>query len=179
MKHNIDSAGGSPLSPEPKRSFRYQGLEGPSGLGGWLVLVQISLYLNTLTLLASLVSSVTMMNSDVWVKLTDDSSSFYHPLWQPFYVFVMVHAVLQLALMIWILVDLYRKKTRTRVLIITFLMLTVLWGLIDTILINQIDLGRAMDDGKSFQYLFRALLYCLVWVPYLLRSKRVRNTFVR
>ena len=36
----------------------------------------------------------------------------------------------------------------------------------------------AKDDPESHSALFRAIVRCVIWVPYMYRSRRVRNTFI-
>jgi len=118
------------------------------GLGGWLVLPQIGLYLSILSNLVSLLR---------------DPVNFFSGGW----------SVLMIAFIVVILVQLYKKKTILPTLII------ILYSLGAIIQLVSIFLARMGGFEFNVAYeLMRIAVPCLIWIPYFVRSKRVKATFV-
>lgn len=152
---------------------------GVSGLGGWLVLVQIGLYLTIVMLILQIaVYNLPSFLGETWQLLTSKESLYYDPLWKPLLIFEAVYNVAFFFFTIYILVQFYRKKSMVPRLMIIFYGVSLVIGIVDFIFLNQIALAKELEDGSSIRDLFRSVLTCLIWIPYFLKSVRVRNTFV-
>ena len=150
-----------------------------SGLGGWLMLVQIGLYLTIVLSLRQLVTyNFDILASEYWTLLTSRDSEFYHPLWGPVIIFETIYNISLIAYVVFILVHFYRRKRIVPALMIIFYAGSMLAGMLDFILLQMIPLAREAEDGSSNRDIFRSIVTCLIWIPYFLRSARVRNTFV-
>lgn len=164
----------SPLN-EVKRDYSKFGV---SGLGGWLVLIQIGLYVTIIRLVVQLFQyNLYSFTGDAWDLLTTKDSSMYDPLWKPIIIFEAVYNVLFLLFSIIILVQFYRKKLMVPRLMILFYSLSLGVGIVDYILMQQIDLARLLEDGSSIREIIKSGITCLIWIPYFLKSERVANTF--
>ena len=152
---------------------------GVSGLGGWLILVQIGLYFTVILLIIQIaVYSLPSFSEENWRVLTSKESSLYDPLWKPLIVFETVYNLLFLIFTVYIIVLFYRKKSIVPRLMIIFYSASLLVGIMDYILLQQIALAKEIEDGSSVRDLVRSGITCLVWIPYFIKSVRVRNTFV-
>jgi len=157
----------------------YRPLGGVSGLGGWLVLVQIVLYLNLILLVFQLLQyNLPSFSPDVWGVLTSKDSESYHPLWGPVIVFEAVANALMFFYCILLLVFFYNKKAILPRMMIIFYAAGLFVSIMDYVLALQIPAIREMEDGSSLQDLSRSIVSTAIWIPYFLRSKRVHNTFV-
>ncbi|WP_213505945.1 DUF2569 domain-containing protein [Paenibacillus faecis] len=153
---------------------------GVSGLGGWLVLVQISLYATILMLLARIREYVSgfLLNPESWSVLTTPSSPAYHPLWGPAIIFEAVYFVSMFIFCIMILIMFYSKKRVLPRLMIIAYSAGLLFGIIDTVLIFQIPMPAGMLDASSIREVVKSAIICAIWIPYFLKSERVKNTFI-
>ncbi|MNR45158.1 hypothetical protein D3C85_1639780 [compost metagenome] len=50
--------------------------------------------------------------------------------------------------------------------------------IVDAVLLSNIPSSDEWVSGNRVEDIARTLLTCLIWITYVLRSKRVRNTFV-
>lgn len=149
------------------------------GLGGWLGFFQFSLYTSLLLgIITIIVNIIPIYGSEAWETLTDPSSVAYDPLWKPLIIFETVGNIISMLLIILILVMLYAKKSMLPKLVIIMLVYNILLVAVDYSLLQQISLVDQIEDANSTKEISRSILYACVWIPYFLRSKRVRNTFV-
>lgn len=153
---------------------------GPSGLGGWLVLVQIGLIATLFMVAFQLLNyNLPSFSPEYWDILTSVQGELYHPLWAPLIVFEAASNVLLLLLCIFSLVLFYQKKALLPRVIILFYCSSLLISLIDYIMLLNIPLSREVSEGSGIRNLIRSAFTCAIWVTYFLKSERVRNTFVR
>ena len=153
---------------------------GPSGLGGWLILPVIGLCLTPLRILAVMATDYAPIFQDgVWENLTTPGSGAYHELWGPLIIFEIVGNLFFVISAIALIFLLFRKSHRFPVLMIGFLLLNPAFVIIDHFLGNLIPFIANLDDPATFTEITRAVGGAMIWVPYFLVSKRVKNTFVK
>lgn len=176
-----------PASPD-RRATR-QRAAGPSGLGGWLVLPIIGLAATLcLSVWSLLWNVVPMFRSDTWTKLTSPSSETYHWLWQPWMMFDAFTLVVMVLGSIALLMMILRKRRsvpRYAVIFYTFCIVAIAFDvaagmvvLVDWLHAAGLDAAADTVRLASLRNCGQALVLAAVWIPYFLRSKRVRNTFV-
>jgi hypothetical protein len=154
---------------------------GPSGLGGWLVLPIIGLFL---TLVFAVIwmsrDALPTLQGDIWPQIpTSGRSTITFEVFANL-VFIVVPIVL--------LVLLFLKRRLLPRLIVGFYAFIFLAVLADSIAIFLIgpqlipDAGLREEAGWSGSAIagdiVRAVIMCAIWIPYFLFSKRVKNTFV-
>lgn len=155
---------------------------GISGLGGWLILVQIGLFVSVIGGFISIFTKIIpTFDPAVWEVLTTPGTEWYHPLWGPLVVFETIFAIASLVLVIYLLICFYLKKSFVpRLFIILYagnLMVTVIDSVLMSIIHNATGI---MDESTSlFSDVIRNAITCAIWIPYFLKSERVANTFVR
>lgn len=152
---------------------------GVSGLGGWLILIQIGLYLTLIGLIIIIRDSFYNYSDEIWQLLSTEGTIYYHPLWRPIFIFESIYNILFFIFTITILVQFYRKKSIVPRLMIIFYSLSLLIGIFDYIMMQQIPLARELEAASSIRDLIKSTVTCLIWIPYFLKSERVMNTFVR
>ncbi len=161
--------------------------QGPSGLGGWLVLPIIGLFGAILWNAAYLFGTIAP-SLDTWSVLTTPGNEFYHSLWAPTLVFETFVTVVLMAAPIGLLVLLFQKRRILPALMVAFYGFLSLTSVIDAILMISFvapwstSIGdpeyAAAATSDAGQLIFRAIVLAAVWIPYFLVSKRVKNTFV-
>ena len=118
------------------------------GLGGWMILIQIGLYLSILSMLVDTFGS-------------------------PMDLFSLVWGLLMLGFTIFALVMMYTKKALfPKLMIILYSVGAVVQLAVIAILrIQGVEFNVALEIIKT-------AIPCLIWIPYLIRSKRVKATFI-
>ncbi|MEC0226123.1 DUF2569 domain-containing protein [Paenibacillus alba] len=153
---------------------------GLSGLGGWLILVQIGIYVTMVMFILQFVTyTLPSFQPETWHRLTSVDSENYHPLWGPILVFEMLYNVLVFFFCLFILLNMYQRKARLPRLMIIFYSTSLGIAIVDTLLLNMIPSIRDLEEVSSLKDVFRAVVACAIWIPYFITSERVRNTFVR
>lgn len=166
-----------PLIEEQKTDYRPLGV---SGLGGWLILIQIGLFLTVILLAVQLFQQIIpTFTTETWEMLTSKQSDYYHPLWGPVLIFEMVYNTLFLLFSVYTIFAFYSKKAILPRLMIIFYGLSLLVGIIDYLLLLQIPLAKELEDGSSIREIAKSVITCAIWIPYFIKSERVHNTFVR
>jgi hypothetical protein len=161
-----------------EKKYDYRSLS-ISGLGGWMIFVQIGLYITILMLLGQIFQYLPIFTDGTWNTLTQTGSEIYHPLWGPVIIFEMIYNILFLLFSAFILITLYRKKSIFPTLMIIFYSGSFIIRIIDQILIYQIALVVELEDGSSIREILKSVITCAIWIPYFIRSERVHNTFIQ
>lgn len=139
----------------------------PVGFRGWLLLPLFSVTLAPLALAAT--------STYIWIAMADK----WAPMWQQSAPRVVVSAgelVVNLALMFFafVVASHFWRKTKRAPKLYTVFMLTSLAALA-TDYIAGTALHLDPDNGKL---LIKQGVACLIWIPYMRVSERVKNTFV-
>jgi transglutaminase-like putative cysteine protease len=163
------------LEPEPDVLGRRL-----SGLGGWLILVGLGLVLGPFRIALGLAQLLPVYSLDTWQLLTTPSSESYHALFAPLLIFELL-ANLTLLVFSGLLVILFFQRRRTFPwLFILFLLFTAGVYTVDELGSARIHVAVSEQPHKNEpQDLARSYVACAIWIPYMLRSKRVKATFVR
>lgn len=161
-----------------KRGMKLMSNE-PKGIGGWLVLVQIGLFLTIFTLILSVIHFFfTTLGGEVWDTLTSPDSNVYDPLWKPTLIFELAGNVVFLFFAAFLVVLMYRKKASFPRWMILFYAANTLFHIVDYVLLTNIPLLAEFGEDPDVQSIGRSMVLLLVWIPYFIRSRRVRNTFI-
>lgn len=151
-----------------------------SGLGGWLTLIQLGLIFSFLLALVNLFSySIPSFYPETWDTLTSEHSLSYHPLWAPTIIFEFLMNVGIIIFSAYIIVNFYQRKLIVPRLMIVFYIVSLLIAMFEYVLMLQIPDWKELDDGSLIRDISKSILTCVIWIPYFLRSVRVKNTFVK
>lgn len=150
---------------------------GVSGLGGWLVLVQIGLYTSIIGRFVTMIQSFSMLGSETGSLLTSPNSPYYHPVWKPAFIFEGISSVIMLLFIIIILTSFYQKKRALPRLMIILYSVNFLLLLMTVLLVNEIPIAKEVQGVNYTSTLIGGVLGCAIWIPYFIRSERVKNTF--
>ena len=151
----------------------------PSGIGGWLYLVGIGLYLTPIRIAAEIVKGVRPLKPGTWHAVTTPGTRAYHPLFGPL---IVGELVFNAALLIWAVVLLYLFFTKRRsfpVAMITFMIVRVVGQVADVGVALMIPAAAARIGPAVYGALAGSILVAAIWVPYFVTSRRVEATFVR
>ena len=154
--------------------------DGPSGLGGWLILPAIGLLFAPLRILGYLFGDIIPIFQDgAWEVLTTPGSEMYHALWAPLIIFETVGNLFFVGFTLVLLVLFFTKSHRFPKLMIAYLVLNLVFVVADTVLAEFIPFIAGEHDPETYKEIARGVFGVVIWVPYFLVSKRVKNTFVK
>lgn len=157
-----------------------EGAQGPKGIGGWLIIPLIGLLLMPLKLLFSLHNDfLPIFQEGYWEVLTTPGAEAYHHLWAPLLIFEIVGNVFFVLFDLVLLYLLFTKHHLFPKLFIAFLASNVVFVTADYFAADLIPAIAAQSDPEALRELRRTIVGALIWIPYMLRSERVRNTFLK
>lgn len=145
---------------------------GPRGLGGWLIIPLIGLVVTALIIASKLYSDV----GSVAYLLTLMRRGFrlLDVQWAPAVVSIACELGL-LVLAIVLMVQAYRRKRAFVWNFVTYLALLPVWSLLAATVLGA---GGAALGPADLRMFIRDAAGSLIWIAYMLQSRRVRNTFV-
>jgi len=167
----------NPPSRFPLRSKKHGELI--VGRGGWMVLVAFGIFVRPLFTTYRLSQSVSDLDLNVWNFLTTSGYENYHILWGPAILgsamanaFLLPIGILQIILY-------FQLRTSFPIPVILELVFLFLLTLISAIVYQILPGVGEEAKVETLTQAAKIFLASLVWIPYLLVSKRVRNTFVK
>lgn len=157
-------------------------LPGISGLGGWLILIQISLIASLLLLVVDLSQVSVIMSPADQGMFSEADLDLYHRVMNPLLWYGVISNVFLLIIVIVNLVLLYMKKRQFPRMMIMLYLANVLAAIGTWIMIGQTEIPGALnafDTAPARNLTIRSILTCCIFIPYFLKSVRVKNTFVK
>ncbi len=147
------------------------------GIGGWLLLVAFGLLVRPITfLVANFQIYPSVFNLENWQGLTQIGQANYHPFWMAILLFELTYNTLAFIFCLLLLVLFFKKRAAWPRCFIAFFIFVVSGLLIDLLLAHQIPATAALA-GESTKSLVHWLGAAAIWIPYSLKSKRVKATF--
>ncbi len=150
-----------------------------TGLGGWLILVGIGVILSPITLLVDGYALLEFFKEGGIDLLSDPTSEIYHP---SLLYFIYAECVVNVVLLICSVYAVYlyfSKHFRFPKFYIGLMIGYLLILLIDCMVSDYLVPQETAFDDETIIELAKSALRCVIWVPYLLLSVRVKNTFVQ
>jgi|SRR3989344_2065031 len=149
------------------------------GLGGWLVLVGLGIIISPLLIIGQIfpIYSQLFSNGD-WAALTTPGTEAYNPLWAPILFGEM--AINGGLVLVWVRIAFlfFSEKKVFPKWYIGILLFTLAFILIDALAIKSVLPNEPLFDAETAKGFGRSLVVSLIWIPYMLVSKRVKATFV-
>jgi len=150
-----------------------------AGLRGWLAFLSIGLWLRPLWVLTNVAPSlVAVFTNGSWETLTNPTSPQYHPLWKPTLGLEVVSNCVIVVGGLALLVLFYQRSPRFPRWFIGLAVFVPLFVLADAWLYTRISPNEPFWDPSTIRAFSSSLVGGLIWVPYILMSKRVKATFV-
>ena len=153
----------------------------PKGLAGWLILPGLGLIIYPVQNIISLYRDfLPIFRDGYWQVLTIPGSEDYHHLWGPYLLFEIsgniIFIIFNVFLIFWFLFKSYIFPK----MIIIFYVSNLIFLIADFLLGNMIPAVAAEPtDSEVIMDLARVVYTNVIWVPYFLVSKRVKNTFIK
>jgi len=141
--------------------------------------VAVGVCLTPIRIAAEIVRGLRPLEPTTWHAVTTPGTRAYHPLFGPL---IVGELVVNAALLIWAGVLVYLFFARRRIFpvaMIAFMITRVAVQAVDVGLASIIPAAAARMGPAAYGGLAAGVLVALIWVPYLIKSRRVEATFVR
>lgn len=154
------------------------------GLGGWLVLVILGLFVTVLFQAYGAYESVTMFTYGTVEFLSDPSSGVYIPGYGGLLKFELIAEIIFLAAGIYLVYLFFKKSRKFPKYYVSFLVITIIYLILDYALFSSVSVSgevqQIIDDTLSEQggEIGKTVIGALVWGAYMRKSKRVKATFI-
>lgn len=167
-------------TPETRGLPPYRALdETYSGLGGWLILVGIGIVLGPIILIWQGVMVFSAALGDgVLFAFANPGSEFHNPLGAAVIAFEMIANVAMVGLTIYQAMLFFGKKRKFPGFFIGMQLAYIALVLVDATLVSLAFPEIPVFDAETSSLLVRAIVPAMIWIPYMLVSKRVKQTFV-
>jgi len=149
------------------------------GIGGWLILVAIGIVITPIRLtIIMLTTYPEIFSTGTWEALTTQGTYVYSPMWGPIIIGeILINCGILLA---WLYMSylFFSKKIVFPKWYIGLVFFSLVFIIADAFAIKLVMPSEPVFDPDTMKELMRALFMVLVWVPYMLISKRVKATFI-
>jgi Protein of unknown function (DUF2569) len=154
--------------------------DGPVGIGGWLLLPALGLIATPLVMAFGFYKDLLpALTPDVWNAVTDPHSAAYNSLWGPLIVYEVLVNLALFIFTLWLLWRFFTKSRRAPKLFVIWLVAIAGTRIVDHLLSYQIPtMADKPLDPADVRDLVRSIVGATIWIPYFLRSERVKNTFI-
>lgn len=150
-----------------------------NGLGGWLILVGFGLIFGALRLLIQTVNIYKpYFDTDLLEKLTNPTSEFFIPNFKLLFYAESLALLFLITLSFYLIYLFFNKKKKFPKNYIFISLFVVLYIPVNAYLVSVVIPDEKLLNAELFKAFFQAMLSGAIWIPYMLKSKRVRNTFI-
>lgn len=151
-----------------------------AGLGGWLILIGLGIVISPLKIMAQLFSTYTEIFSNAsWKVLITPGTEVYNPLLGTILIGELLINVSLILAWIFIAILFFSEKKSFPKYYISILLFTLLFIVIDALAIKLIMPDEPIFDAETTKDFGRVLIFSLIFIPYMLLSKRVKATFIK
>ena len=148
-------------------------------IGGWLILVGIGVALSPLVQLITTIGTFApIFTEGVWESLTTVGSDQFHPMWRPLLIGEMVFNAVMLFATLYLAYLFFSKHYLFPRFYIGIVLSSLVFIVFDAWLVSRIFPSEPMFDQQTTEQVVRSAGAAVIWVPYMLVSKRVKATFV-
>jgi hypothetical protein len=147
-------------------------------VGGWLIIPTIGLFLSPFMLGYHIYTS-DFFDLSSWQYISSIESAGYDPYWMVAFILELFINLLFIIYSLFLILLLVNRRTTFPRHYIILRVLNLLLVFADFILVSQIDNPNFTSSSSSVTELSKAIFGAAIWIPYMLYSERVKNTFVR
>lgn len=150
----------------------------PVGIRGWLLLPALGVVSSPVMIGMSFFGNLGVYRAESWHALTSPGGAAFHPDWALLLIFELCANLGLLVLAGLSLILFFRRRTSAPTVYIAMLIASFCVQALDLYLARTIPAMEG-EMANGMRSLARSLVGVMVWVPYMMRSKRVRATFTR
>lgn len=151
-----------------------------NGLGGWLILVGVGIVLSPLRLLFIFIPTYTeIFLNGTWTELSTKDSGAYNPYFSSLLAGEMVFNCIILMTSVYLIYLFFTKHYLFPKVYICLITATLIFIPLDAYLVSAILPDIPMFDPDTTKEFMRSGIAAIIWIPYMLVSKRVKATFIQ
>ena len=152
----------------------------PEGLGGWLILVGIGILVSPVKMIYDIYNTYSdVFINETWTLLTTAGTELYNPTRASLLIFEIVVNISIIILWIYIAYLYFSKKYKFKNRYISAVLITLIvpmiYNMASVILFSWMPSGGTESIGQTI----RQVIISGIWIAYILKSQRVKNTFVK
>ncbi len=151
---------------------------GPQGLSGWLILVGIGLIISPIRIATIEFTILGLFLDGTWSAISNSSSEFYNPLLA---FMIPLEFIMNLAFVFGFFFLIYLYFTKSSIFPRWFIAIyaaNLIFIFLDAFLVKFAVPDQPIFDPDTTKEFLRSFMACAVWIPYMLKSKRVEATFI-
>jgi hypothetical protein len=149
------------------------------GIGGWLILVAIGVVISPLRLLAELSKTYLPIFIDgTWEALASPESEVYNSTLLTLMIGEIFFNSLIVLASIYLIYLFFAKKSFFPKLYILIIVVSLIITILDNVIVSSIFPEIQAFDDETIIILVRTTIIGIIWIPYMLISKRVKATFI-
>ncbi|MBV1959308.1 MAG: DUF2569 domain-containing protein [Pseudomonadales bacterium] len=149
------------------------------GLRGWLILIGLGLVFSPIRLVATCYPLFSQIFTDgTWEIVTTQGSEFYHPIWAPLLIGELIFNVGLVLLCLYLMYLFFTRAQLFPKVYIFMMVISFVFILFDAWISTIVLPDEPMFDPDTTKGFINAIIGVIVWVPYMLVSRRVKATFV-
>jgi len=150
-----------------------------NGLGGWLVLVGIGVVIGPFRLAYAFGPTYFSIFTDgTWEALTTTGAEHYHSLWAPFLIGEALYNSCMVLILVYLIYLFFSKHYLFPKFYIGIVAISLVFIPFDAWVGSLVLPDEPIFDPNTMKEFMRVLVGGIIWVPYMLLSKRVKSTFV-
>lgn len=148
----------------------------PLPIGGWLIVVSIGIIITPI-ILAYNIYSGDYFNLTSWVFISSKGSEGYNVFWSLTIIYELFINCILFVYSILLGILFVKRRTIFPLHYIWFRIINLVFLVIAAVLVTQIN-SPYLNDVSYVKELSRAFFSSLIWIPYMIYSQRVKDTFV-
>ena len=151
-----------------------------NGLRGWLILVGIGLVFAPFRLIFAVIQTYDpIIKNGNWDKLTSIDSPNYTPYFQSLMIGEVLFNLCLLIASIYLVYLFSSKSKKFPKYFIAISTISIIAIPLDSFFVTLVFDDMKIFDEETSKDLFKSLIAFGIWVPYMLYSERVKNTFIQ
>jgi len=150
------------------------------GIGGWLILVAIGIVITPIRhVILMMTTYPEIFSTGAWEILTTQESEAYNPFWAPIIIGEIVIGSGLMLVWLYMAYKFFTKRGSFPKWYIGIAVFSLLYVLADAVAVKLVLPDEPIFDPDTVKEVIRSVIMVVVWVPYMLVSKRVKATFVK
>ncbi|MCW8451823.1 DUF2569 domain-containing protein [Legionella quinlivanii] len=150
------------------------------GLNGWLILVAIGMVLAPIRIVITLLTTYPQIfSSGTWEALTTKGNEGYNPLWGPIIIGELSINFILLMLLLYLAYLFFSKSRHFPKWFIGIAIFSIVFIVADAFAVKMVAPNEPVFDPDTIREFMHSVMVAVIWVPYMLVSKRVKATFIK